>query len=125
MRKSFALLAAVAAALTSTIGMAREGQRTFQHDGSTYVYTTTVANDRQIITGRRYPSGTPFRLVVRGEGRDARDSARLALTRLHERGSGHGCSPFRGDSVRTRRADRSLRPVRDSAPPHSDRSSRR
>ncbi|MCU6453771.1 hypothetical protein LPN01_06745 [Sphingomonas sp. A2-49] len=67
MRKSFAILATIAAALTSTIGMAREGQRTFEHDGQTYVYTTTVANDRQIITGRRFPSGAPFRLVVRGD----------------------------------------------------------
>ena len=67
MRKSFAILATIAAALTSTIGMAREGERTFEHDGQTYVYTTTVANDRQIITGRRFPSGAPFRLVVRGD----------------------------------------------------------
>ena len=67
MRKSFAILASVAATLTSTIGMASEGERTFDHDGQTYVYTTTVANDRQIISGRRYPSGTPFRLVVHGK----------------------------------------------------------
>lgn len=67
MRKTFAILATVAAMLTSTIGMAREGERTFQHDGQTYVYTTTVANDRQVISGRRYPSGAPFRLVVRGK----------------------------------------------------------
>lgn len=66
MRKSFAILATVAAILTSTIGMAREGERTFEHQGQTYVYTTVVANDRQVISGRRYPSGAPFRLVVRG-----------------------------------------------------------
>lgn len=66
MRKTFAILAAIAATLTSTIGMAREGQRTFEHDGQTYVYTSTIANDRQVISGRRFPAGTPFRLVVRG-----------------------------------------------------------
>ena len=66
MRKTFAILATVAAALTSTIGMARGTERSFQHDGQTYVYTTTVANDRQVISGHRYPSGAPFRLVVRG-----------------------------------------------------------
>ena len=65
MRKTFAILATVAATLTSTIGMAREGQRTFEHDGQTYVYTSTFANDRQVISGRRYPAGAPFRLVVR------------------------------------------------------------
>jgi len=67
MRKTVAILAAITAALTSTIGMAREGERTFEHDGSTYVYTSTVANGRQVLTGRRFPSGAPFRLVVRGD----------------------------------------------------------
>lgn len=66
MRKSFAILATLAATLTSTIGMAADGERTFQHGGQTYVYTTTIANDRQVISGRSYPSGAPFRLVVRG-----------------------------------------------------------
>jgi len=67
MRKSIAILAAVAAALTSTIGMAHEGQRMFTHDGQTYVYTVTDAHDRQVLSGHRYPSGAPFRLVVRGD----------------------------------------------------------
>lgn len=66
MRKTFAILATVAATLTSTIGMAREGERTFQHEGQTYVYTSTVSDGRQVISGRRYPAGAPFRLVVRG-----------------------------------------------------------
>lgn len=65
MRKNLAILAAVAAALTSTIGMAREGQRTFEHEGQTYVYTSTVDHGRQVIAGRRFPGGAPFRLVVR------------------------------------------------------------
>ncbi len=67
MRKTIAILATIAATLTSTIGMAREGERTFQHEGQTYVYTSTVAASRQVISGRTFPSGAPFRLVVRGD----------------------------------------------------------
>ncbi len=67
MRKTFAIMAVVAAALTSTIGMARSGQTMFEHDGQTYVYDSVVVHDRQVITGRRFPGGTPFRLVVRGD----------------------------------------------------------
>jgi len=65
MRKTFAILAAVAASLTSTIGMAREGEKTFRHEGQTYVYTTSFVDGREVISGRRYPAGAPFRLVVR------------------------------------------------------------
>lgn len=67
MRKTIAILAAVTAALTSTIGMAAEGRRTFTQNGETYVYTSHDEQGRQVITGRQYPSGTPFRLVVRGD----------------------------------------------------------
>lgn len=40
---------------------------TFERDGETYVYRTEVRNDHAIITGRRFPSGSAFRLVVRGD----------------------------------------------------------
>lgn len=66
MRKTFAILAAAAAALTTTAGMAREGERSFRHEGQTYVYTTSFVDGREIISGHRYPAGAPFRLVVRG-----------------------------------------------------------
>ncbi|MCP3734843.1 hypothetical protein M9979_08160 [Sphingomonas sp. RP10(2022)] len=66
MRKTFAILATIAATLTSTIGMAREGERSFRHDGQTYVYTSTVVDGAKVISGRRYPAGAPFRLTVRG-----------------------------------------------------------
>ncbi len=67
MRKTVYILAAVAAALTSTIGMAEDAKQSFVHDGSTYVYTTSVVNGRQVISGRRLPSGQTFRLIVRGD----------------------------------------------------------
>lgn len=64
----FKFLAAAAMALTSTIGMAHDGERRFVHDGSTYVYTATAApNGRTVIAGRRMPTGQSFRLVVRGD----------------------------------------------------------
>ncbi len=67
MRKTIAILAAVTAALTSTIGMAADGRQSFTHDGQTYVYASHIEGKQQVITGRQYPSGTPFRLVVRGD----------------------------------------------------------
>ena len=66
MRKTVYILAAAAAALTSTIGMADEGKQSFVHEGDTYVYTSNVDHGRQVISGRRYPSGQAFRLVVNG-----------------------------------------------------------
>ncbi len=65
MRTTIKIIAAAAAALTSTIGMAAEPQQRFVHEGSTYVYTTTQDGERQVIDGRRYPSGQKFHLIVR------------------------------------------------------------
>lgn len=71
MTKTIAILAAAAAALTSTIGMARDAdqstQQSFVHDGSTYIYTSKIVAGRRVIDGRRFPSGTGFHLVVRGD----------------------------------------------------------
>jgi len=65
------VLAAAAAALTSTIGMARAAdtaEQRFVHDGQTYAYTVTpVADGRQVIEGRKLPNGSAFRLVVKGD----------------------------------------------------------
>lgn len=67
MRKTVVLLAVAAATLISTGAMARDAERTFQHEGSTYVYTATdVSADRHVIRGRRLPGGESFRFVVRG-----------------------------------------------------------
>lgn len=67
MRKTVYILAAAAAALTSTIGMAEEAKQSFVHEGSTYVYTTSTENGRQVIDGRRFPSGQQFHLIVNGD----------------------------------------------------------
>ena len=68
MRKT-TILAALAAALTSTIGMAQGPdsveQRTFVHDGHTYTYTTSAFGKSTVLKGRRLPGGETFRLQVR------------------------------------------------------------
>ena len=66
MRNTIKIIAAAAAALTSTIGMAADAKQSFVHEGSTYVYTTTQDHGRQVIDGHRYPSGQKFHLIVRG-----------------------------------------------------------
>lgn len=67
MRNTFKIIAAAAAALTSTIGMAADDKQSFVHEGSTYVYTTTQDGGRQVIDGRSYPSGQKFHLIVHGD----------------------------------------------------------
>ncbi|MEG3165031.1 hypothetical protein U1701_10530 [Sphingomonas sp. PB2P19] len=67
MRKTILILTAAAAALTSTVGIAAEGRQSFVHEGSTYVYTTSEQDGRQVINGRRFPSGQQFHLIVRGD----------------------------------------------------------
>ncbi len=67
MRKTILTLAAIAAAAIPTIGaVAAEGEKSFVHEGSTYVYTRTNANGQAVIEGRRYPGNEPFRFVVKG-----------------------------------------------------------
>ncbi|NYD90678.1 hypothetical protein [Sphingomonas melonis] len=67
MRKTVVILAAAAATLTSTGALARDGERTFQQGGDTYVYTATdIAPNRHVIRGRHYPGGESFRFVVSG-----------------------------------------------------------
>ena len=53
MRTTITIIAAVAAALTSSIGMAADAKQSFVHEGSTYVYTSTQEGGRQVIDGRR------------------------------------------------------------------------
>lgn len=67
MRKTILTLAAIAATAIPTVGAAAaEGEKTFVHEGSTYVYTRSNENGRAVIEGRRYPGGEPFRFVVKG-----------------------------------------------------------
>lgn len=67
MRKTILILTAAAAALTSSIGMAAEGKQSFVHEGNTYVYTSSLQDGRQVIDGRRFPSGQTFHLIVKGD----------------------------------------------------------
>lgn len=66
MRKTILILAAALAALPAIGAVAAEGEQTFVHEGSTYVYTRTNANGQAVIQGHRYPGGEPFRFVVKG-----------------------------------------------------------
>ena len=67
MRKTVLIPAAAAAALTSSIGIAAEGKQSFVYEGDTYVYASTVQDGRQVIDGRRFPSGQAFHLIIKGE----------------------------------------------------------
>lgn len=60
--KAFAL--ATAALLLPAAAQAED--TTFERDGVTYSYTTSVENGRTVITGKTN-GAVPFRLVVRGE----------------------------------------------------------
>ncbi|QNA86748.1 hypothetical protein G4G27_03205 [Sphingomonas sp. So64.6b] len=42
-------------------------KRSFTRDGETYVYTATEKDDHLLLVGHSYPSGSSFRLVVRGD----------------------------------------------------------
>lgn len=69
MRKITVAIAAAAAALISTVGIAgAPEQQTFTRDGRTYVYTTATNDDgRTVIEGRQVGSATRFRLLVKGD----------------------------------------------------------
>lgn len=62
------LLAFTAATLAATPAIAAEpAEGRFTHDGYTYVYKSVEKDGRKVITGRRFPGSTPFRLVVSGD----------------------------------------------------------
>lgn len=64
MRKT-SILAAIAASLVSTIGMAAGPEHRFVHQGQTYVYTADDNGTAKVISGHRVEDGKSFRLVVR------------------------------------------------------------
>ncbi|MBK5264800.1 MAG: hypothetical protein JJE34_06135 [Alphaproteobacteria bacterium] len=39
----------------------------FKHDGYTYVYKVEQEGEKKVITGRIYPDGKKFSLIVRGD----------------------------------------------------------
>ncbi len=63
---AFWVIAATALVATAAVGE-EPAQRRFSRDGQTYVYTTTPSDAGTVIEGRRLPSGSAFRLVVRGD----------------------------------------------------------
>lgn len=66
MPKLVTILALAAVALPSGV-FARGAEQRFTRKGVTYVYTVAPAKGgRQIVEGRRLPSGSAFRLVVSG-----------------------------------------------------------
>lgn len=68
MTKTFLAAAALITALSAP-AFAKDAapQRKFTRDGQTYVYTLVTKANRVVISGRRYPSGGTFQLVVRGD----------------------------------------------------------
>jgi len=70
MTKSIRILAAaavIALGASSAIAGTPAQQQRFAHDGQTYIYTSTLKNGRTVLEGRAYPSGSAFRLIVRGD----------------------------------------------------------
>lgn len=74
----FALSIAAAAATLFAVAPAA-AETTFKHGADTYVYSVSEQGGERVITGKRYPSNSDFRFVVR-KGRvagtvDGRDVA--------------------------------------------------
>jgi len=42
----------------------KSAEKSFNHDGTTYVYQTEAKDDAKVISGRAFPGGKSFRLVV-------------------------------------------------------------
>lgn len=67
MRMLFAISATAAALIAAPATAGDPAETRFKHEGYTYAYTAEDSGERKIITGRRYPGNTPFRLVVNGD----------------------------------------------------------
>lgn len=66
MFKLLSILATPALALVATAGIAGEPTKSFTHEGVTYRYDTTTAEDGStVLTGTALPRGEAFRLVIR------------------------------------------------------------
>ncbi|MDB5702972.1 MAG: hypothetical protein JWN66_88 [Sphingomonas bacterium] len=68
MTRNFLTAAAILVAF-ATPAVARDAaaEQSFTRDGQTYVYTKVATADHIVLSGRRYPSGSAFELVVRGD----------------------------------------------------------
>ena len=60
----FALSIATASAILFAVAPAA-AETTFKHGADTYVYSVTEQGKDRVITGKRYPSNSEFRFVVR------------------------------------------------------------
>jgi hypothetical protein len=67
MLKANSFVIAAVLGLTATAASANDTPKhSFTRDGQTHVYTATFKDGRTILDGRSYPSGSAFRLIVRG-----------------------------------------------------------
>jgi hypothetical protein len=58
------IFAATAALFVAAPAFANEQERSFTRDGVTYVYTSTLKGDVQVLEGTALPAGDSFHLVV-------------------------------------------------------------
>ena len=59
---SFALV--IALGFTGPAFAEKSVEKSFDHEGTTYVYQTEAMNNAKVISGRAFPGGKSFRLVV-------------------------------------------------------------
>ena len=67
MTKIFLAAALIATLATPALAGDKPAEKSFSRDGKTYVYTSTIKADRVVLSGRRFPEGSAFELVVRGD----------------------------------------------------------
>lgn len=88
MTKLFTILALLATAAVPAPLLARDAGQRFTRDGETYVYTEKRTEDgRRVISGRRLPSGSAFRLVVSGDRVDGISGGQPVAFRLPAAGA--------------------------------------
>lgn len=75
------LLSATLFAFVTPAFAADPAEQRFEHEGITYVYSVAAEGERQIITGRYYPTGARFRLTVS----DGRVTGRMNGTAINFR----------------------------------------
>lgn len=71
-------------AAVSAPALAAPGDRTFEHDGNTYVYHVENKGELKLIAGKTYPSGESFSFVVRGDRVNGQIGARNVSFSLND-----------------------------------------
>ena len=59
---SFAIV--IALGFTGPAFAEKSAEKSFNHEGTTYVYQTEAKSNAKVISGRAFPGGKSFRLVV-------------------------------------------------------------